>query len=97
MKVKIRTEKEFLEKFGEDWRKVVYKQFPTSMDKFLGKEIILDKKQEQEYKKRKFFWVNDGGEYKKRKFFWVNDGGEYMLSVDMIVDLSEKINKMMKL
>ena len=80
MKVRIKTESQFLEKFGSNWRKQVYKEFPQEMDKYLGKEMILCIEQQEKYKRYKYFWFDN-----------------FMFSEDMIVSLSEKINKLLKI
>lgn len=42
VKYRIKTEKEFIKDFGENWRKKVTYTFPAGMDMLLGKPILLD-------------------------------------------------------
>jgi len=42
-KYRFKTEQEFINDYGEDWRKEVPKQFPIFMDYLLGTELDLKK------------------------------------------------------
>ena len=79
-KYRFKTEQEFVNEFGEEWRHSVDAVFPTSMDYLLGKEFEI------KYYKR---FINEYGEIKSIAG-WLNVPkitgiGQWNVSQDMLI------------
>ena len=88
MNLKIKTEKEFIEEYGEDWRENVPCQFTNEMDELLGMVI----KCEDNAFMRNFDDLSDSYNFT----FWY-EGHGYMISKGMVKPYFIGYNKPKKL
>jgi len=84
-KYRIKTEKEFLDEFGYNWRMVVRYHFIKDMDHLLGQDI-------EETYYIKFLNENNRLDFTKHLYFSFKNFGWFRFSPDMIKEINVGIN-----